>query len=161
MTQADMLERDTGFLFDEAEMLDRRDWDSWGALFDPEGIYWLPARTDQSDPLEEVSLIYDTPLLRRIRLERLKNDDATSLAPGVRSVHHVGNIQLGPVDPGSEDVTVRSCLMVGQWTPSARTTFHARVTHVLSFDGARLLIRHKRVDLLGAEGPLSDILTIL
>lgn len=161
MTQTDMLERVTRFLFEEADLLDRRDWDGWVALFDPEGIYWVPARAGQSDPLEEVSLIYDTPLLRRIRLERLKNDDASSLAPGVRSVHHVGNILLGPLDPGEDEVIVRSCLMVGQWTPSAQTTIHARVMHVLSFDGARLLIRRKRVDLLGAEGPLGDILTIL
>jgi len=40
--------------------------------------------------------------------------------------------------------------MVGQRTSSARTTFHARVTHILSLD-----------DLPGAEGPLGNILTIL
>ncbi|NKI98731.1 hypothetical protein [Novosphingobium sp. SG707] len=51
--------------------------------------------------------------------------------------------------------------MVGQRTSSARTTFHARVTHVLSLDGGRLPIRHNRGDLPGAEGPLGDILTIL
>lgn len=159
MTQANLHDRVTQFLFREADLLDSRDWDGWGALFDPEGIYWLPAHPAQSDPLEEVSLIYDTPLLRQIRLERLKNDDASSLVPGVRSVHHVGNIVLSAMDAGC--CTVRSCLMVGQWTPSAQVTFHARATHILSGGADDLLIRHKRVDLLGAEGPLGDILTIL
>ena len=31
------------FLYDEAALLDARDWDRWGQLFHPEGTYWVPA----------------------------------------------------------------------------------------------------------------------
>ena len=67
------------FLYDEAALLDARDWDGWGRLFVPEGTYWVPAARGQVDSLNHVSLVNDNALLREVRLGRLKNGDATSL----------------------------------------------------------------------------------
>ena len=150
------------FLFYEAELLDARAWDAWGALFAPDGIYWVPASATQDDPIEQVSLIYDTALLRQIRLHRLKNDDAASLQPGVESSHHVSNIVVTTGEGDHRHCTVRSRLIVAQYTARGTTTFHAHCTHDLLLDGGiQPAILSKRVDLLGAGGAFGDILTIL
>ena len=151
------------FLFHEAELLDARAWDAWGALFAPDGVYWVPTSATQTDPIEHVSLIHDTPLLREIRLRRLKNDDAASLQPGVESSHHVSNIVITALDENKRQCTVRSRLIVAQYASWGTTTFHARCTYgLLLEDGdANPAILSKRVDLLGAGGAFGDILTIL
>ena len=162
-TEADLVSRVSQFLFHEAELLDARDWEGWDALFAPEGVYWVPSSSDQSDPLEQVSLIYDPPLLRRIRLQRLRNDDASSLEPGVQSTHHVSNVIVKTYDAPARRCTVVSQLIVGQWTPWKQSTFHACCMHelIIGEDPQGCLILSKRIDLLGAKGALGDILTIL
>lgn len=150
------------FLFREADLLDARAWDSWGALFTPDGIYWVPASAMQDNPIEHVSLIYDTALLRQIRLQRFKNEDAASLQPGVESSHHISNIAVAAYDERQRHCTVLSRLIVAQYTARETATFHARCTYKLLLDGGdQPAIMSKRVDLLGAGGAFGDILTIL
>ncbi|MEL0083454.1 MAG: aromatic-ring-hydroxylating dioxygenase subunit beta, partial [Gammaproteobacteria bacterium] len=52
----------TDFLFEEADLLDRRDWDGWLDLYEEECLFWIPAWEDDDilceDPDNEVSLIY-------------------------------------------------------------------------------------------------------
>ena len=38
------------FLYHEADLLDRREFDQWLTLFTEDGIYWLPM-DDDDDPL--------------------------------------------------------------------------------------------------------------
>lgn len=58
------------FLYREARLLDEQRWDEWEALWTPDGEYWVPSRPDQPDPVRHVSLVYETALLRKVRLKR-------------------------------------------------------------------------------------------
>ena len=40
-------------------MLDERRFEEWRDLFADDGYYWVPARPDQPNPLDEVSIFYD------------------------------------------------------------------------------------------------------
>ena len=51
------------FLFHEADLLDRREFDQWLALFAEDGIYWLPM-DDDDDPLMQSSILYDDTKMR-------------------------------------------------------------------------------------------------
>lgn len=150
------------FLYDEAALLDARDWDGWGRIFLPEGTYWVPAARDQTDSLHHVSLINDNALLREVRLGRLKNGDATSLQGKPNSSHLVSNIRVTGVDDLRGHYTLRSCFVVAQFASWGTSTFHGGYTHELlrDADGA-LKISLKRVDLVNVDGPLGDVLTIL
>jgi len=150
------------FLYDEAAMLDARDWDGWGQLFRPEGMYWVPAARDQTDSLHHVSLVNDNALLREIRLGRLKNGDATSLQGRPNSSHLISNIRVTAADELRGQYTLRSCFVVAQFASWGTSTFHGGYTHELlrDVDGA-LRISLKRVDLVNVDGPLGDVLTIL
>src|SRR6476469_7417105 len=47
------------FLFHEARLIDERRFAEWERLWDDEGIYWVPANGEGTDPDRDVSLIYD------------------------------------------------------------------------------------------------------
>ena len=150
------------FLYDEAALLDARDWDSWGRLFLPAGMYWVPAARDQTESLHHVSLVNDNALLREVRLGRLKNGDATSLQGRLNSSHLVSNIRVTAADALRGQYTLRSCFVVAQFASWGTSTFHGGYTHELLRDaGGELRISLKRVDLVNVDGPLGDVLTIL
>ena len=150
------------FLYDEAALLDARDWGSWERLFLPEGVYWVPAARDQTDPVHHVSLVNDNALLRQVRIGRLKNGDATSLQGKSNSSHLISNIRVTAADDLRGQYTLRSCFVVAQFASWGTSTFHGGYTHELLRDGDGVFrIALKRVDLVNVDGPLGDVLTIL
>ena len=149
------------FLYDEAALLDGRDWDRWERLFLPEGMYWIPAARDQIDSLNHVSLVNDNALLRQVRIGRLKNGDATSLQGRTNSSHLVSNILVTAADEPAGHYTLDSRFVVAQFASWGTRTFHGRYTHELAREAGSLRIALKRVDLVDVDGPLGDILTIL
>ena len=150
------------FLYEEAALLDARDWDGWGRLFLPESTYWVPAARDQTGSVEHVSLVNDNALLRQVRIGRLKNGDATSLQGRPNSSHLISNIRVTAIDDLRGQYTLRSCFVVAQFASWGTSTFHGGYTHELLRDGdGALRIALKRVDLVNVDGPLGDVLTIL
>jgi 3-phenylpropionate/cinnamic acid dioxygenase small subunit len=149
------------FLYTEAALLDAHEWDAWDRTFAPEGLYWVPAARDQSDPIHEVSLVYENALLRAIRLNRLKNADASSLQVKPNSSHLVSNIMLVSTDAATGRYTLRSRFVVAQYASFGTSVFHGSYTHELLLDNGELRIALKRVDLVNVDGPLGDVLTIL
>jgi 3-phenylpropionate/cinnamic acid dioxygenase small subunit len=150
------------FLYHEAALLDARDWDGWGALFTPEGRYWVPAARDQDDWVNHVSLVNDNALLREIRLGRLKNGDASSLQGRPASSHLVSNIVIATADESAGHYTTRSRFVVAQYASWGMSTFHGAYTHELMRESnGAFRIALKRVDLVNVDGPLGDVLTIL
>jgi benzoate/toluate 1,2-dioxygenase beta subunit len=150
------------FLYREAALLDAKDWDAWGSLFTPGGIYWVPATRGQEDPVNHVSLVYENALLREIRLARLKQAEASSLAGHPSSSHLISNILLASVNPEEGRYTLYSRFVVAQFASWGTATFHGAYTHELVCEASgELRISLKRVDLVDVDGPLGDVLIIL
>lgn len=149
------------FLYREAALLDDGEWDSWGKLFTADGIYWVPAARDQSDPINDVSLIYDNALLRAIRLDRLKNAEASSLQGRPNSSRVVSNIMVLDSDDAKGRYVVRSRFVVAQYARWGTHTFHGSYTHEIRPQEGELRMALKRVDLVNVEGPLGDIVVLL
>jgi benzoate/toluate 1,2-dioxygenase subunit beta len=88
------------FLYQEARLLDDKDWDAWLACYAPNAEFWMPSWDDDetlvSDPQSEISLIYYG---HRGGLEdrvfRIKTDrsSATSL-PEPRTSHNISNVEI-------------------------------------------------------------------
>ena len=57
-------------LFLEAQLIDGRRFAEWEALWVADGIYWVPANGDDTDPRRQVSLIYDNRSRMHNRVER-------------------------------------------------------------------------------------------
>ncbi len=92
------------FLFYEADLLDRRDWDQWLNLYEDDCLFWVPAWDDDTvlceNPDNEVSLIYlDDKNRLKDRVWRINSGLSSSLVRMPRMAHLVSNVRIIEVSP--------------------------------------------------------------
>ena len=96
------------FLYREALLLDRGDYDAWLALYTLDCLFWMPAWRDDGtqteDPDRELSLIfYRGRRNLQDRIQRIRSPVSAASRVIPRVAHMVGNVLTGAVD----DATVR------------------------------------------------------
>ena len=149
------------FLYHEARLLDEQRWEEWNALYLEDAEYWVPATPGQPDPHNHVSLIYETGLLRAVRIKRYKHPNAFSLQPKPRSVHLINNIILDDFDAAGAECSVNSRFIMLQYRREKQDVFAGSYHHRLRVEGNGFKIASKRVDLLNCDAPLENILIYL
>ena len=149
------------FLYHEARLLDEQRWDEWNDLFTGEGEYWVPAAHDQPDPQNHISLIYETDLLRAVRIKRFKHPNAFSLQPKPRCTHIISNVMLDEYDAEKQEYVVNSRFVMLQYRREMQDIFGGSYTHYLKGVNGGFRIRKKRVDLVNCDAPMSNILLYL
>ena len=82
------------FVLREARLLDEGEFESWLDLYAPDGIYWMPSKPGQTDPVGVASIIYEDHGILAIRVDRLLEARALVLTPMPRTVHMVSNIEV-------------------------------------------------------------------
>lgn len=143
------------FLFHEARLLDDREFEAWMALFADDGIYWIPARPGQTDPLGEVSIAYEDRQLLDVRVRRLRHPENYADQPAARTRRVIGNIML---DAGENDAIVaRSNFTLTEFQNDAQRWFAGDYVHRLIPDGETYRISEKRVNLLNCDAPMGGI----
>jgi 3-phenylpropionate/cinnamic acid dioxygenase small subunit len=98
------------FLFEEARLIDERQFTQWMELFAEGGFYWIPIVED-SDPTRETSILYDDDALRELRVAHLLHERNFAQIPPSRTVHQVTNVQVWH-EVGQEEALVRCNLVV-------------------------------------------------
>jgi len=147
-------------LFLEARLIDERRFDEWEALWVDEGIYWVPANGDDTDPHAQVSLVYDNRSRMHNRVERYVGGKAISQQPPPRTVHLVTNvfIETPQGDATVDDpLVVHSALQVAESRPGARVDWVARVIHHLVEHQGELRFAFKKVMLVDNDQELTTI----
>jgi benzoate/toluate 1,2-dioxygenase beta subunit len=150
------------FLFLEAQLIDERRFAEWEALWVDEGIYWVPANGEDTDPHTEVSLIYDNRSRMHNRVERYGGGKAISQQPPPRTAHLVGNVTIEAAMEGAavgDDVplVVRSTVQVAESRPGVRVDWVGRVTHHLVEHQGERRIAFKKVVLVDNDQELTTI----
>ncbi len=135
------------FLFLEARLLDGRDFQAWADLFADDGVYWVPMREGQHDPLTEHSIFHDDKAMLDVRVRRLLHPENYAQIPASRTRHVIGNVVLDSKDL----LHVRSNLVMFEYRQDAQRVFGADVQHHLrrAGDGFRIVL--KRVDLVNCD----------
>ena len=146
------------FLFHEARLLDEQRWEDWNNLYLEDAEYWVPATPGQPDPHNHISLIYETGLLRAVRVKRYRHPNAFSLQPKPRSVHLVSNVILDSYNEATGECNVSSRFIMLQYRREKQEVFAGSYTHRLVCKGNEIKIAAKRVDLLNCDAPLENIL---
>ena len=149
-------------LFLEARLIDERRFAEWEALWVDEGIYWVPANGEDTDPQTDVSLIYDNRSRMHNRVERYVGGKAISQQPPPRTVHLVGNVTIEPATSGAAvggDVVriVHSTVQVAESRPGVRVDWVGRVIHHLVERQGSLRIVFKKVVLVDNDQELTTI----
>lgn len=145
------------FLYTEARLLDRKQFDDWFALFTEDAYYWIPLRPEQSRPDKELSIIYDDIDMLRVRVHWLKHPKNHAQAIPSRTVHYVSNVLVEGFDAERQEYRVSSALQVAEYRKDAQTVYSGSCEHVLRAAGGELKIAAKRVDLINSQAVLGPI----
>lgn len=145
------------YLYREACLIDEQRWEEWGALFTEDGEYWVPATRGQPDPLGHVSLMYETSLLREVRLKRYRHPNAMSLQPQPYSVHLISNVMLDSFDEATGACVVNSRFIMLEYRRNEQQTYGGATTHVLEPSADGYKIRMKKVELVNCDAVLPSI----
>jgi 3-phenylpropionate/cinnamic acid dioxygenase small subunit len=145
------------FLFSEAERLDEHDYEGWLALWDDDdGIYWVPACGDDSDPTRDVSFVYDNRSRLTMRIRQLLTGFRYAQIPQSRTQHYISNVRVSPL--GEDAVEVRSAYLIVEARFDEVHHWPGRATHELTraADG-ELRIRRKTVVFINNDQPVTSM----
>ena len=95
----DVLADCESLLYLEADLLDRRRWADWAALYTDDCVFWIPSWVSEEalvdDPETSVNMMYliGRPALEA-RLHRIQSEDAYTSLPLAWTAHCVTNIRI-------------------------------------------------------------------
>src|SRR3984893_2246650 len=146
------------FLYREARLMDAHAYDEWLALWDEDATYWFPCNTDDIDPTQNVSIIYDRRGQLRGRIQRLKETSwLREQAPRLKRL--VSNIEI---DSSSEsEMVVSSAFILAELHHHNQYLWAGSTTHKLAADGGGFQIKYKKVVLLNNNEPLPNLLFLI
>ena len=77
------------FVWREAEMLDRHEYNGWLALWTEAGVYAIPIDREGDDLSASLNVVLDDAEMRKARTKRLKSGFSMSSAPPARTVRTI------------------------------------------------------------------------
>jgi ethylbenzene dioxygenase beta subunit len=153
-------ERDVmSWIEDEADVLDRAEFEEWEKLWEADGAYWLPQSASQTNPEDRVSLIYDDRAALTRRIDRLSGRLAYALQPAAEVSRIVGNFKISPGDDGLIEARSRFMLLLSR--RGAPIVLGGRMLHRLRRRPAGFGMVLKRVDLVGANDLFQNFTVVL
>lgn len=156
---ADLQREVEQFLYRQAELLDDKHWQAWMDLFADDGLYWMPARAEQTDWDGTPSIFIEDKLLMEVRKGRVMHPNAWSQAPLWETNHLVSHVAIESAGP--QEIVVRSRFHMMELRRESIRHFGGRYRHTLVRDAAGALrIRMQRVDLFNAQAPFDYVIQI-
>jgi len=142
------------FLYREALLLDRGDYDAWLDLYTTDCLFWMPAWRDDGtqteDPDRELSLIfYRGRRNLEDRVQRIRSPVSVASRVMPRVAHMIGNVLAEPMDNGSR-VRIDSSFIVNvQDVRTQRThAYFGRYEHELRLENGAWKISQKIIRLM-------------
>lgn len=147
--------RAIAFIWQEAELLDRKDYAAWEALWSEEGHYVIPIDPDTTDFAATLNYAYDDARMRRMRVERFASGFSMSAADSAVTVRTVSRFSL--VSAQGDELEVRSAQLLAAYKRGTTTLFAGDLTHRirLTQDGPTLL--QKVVRLVNSQDALNAL----
>jgi 3-phenylpropionate/cinnamic acid dioxygenase small subunit len=144
------------FLYHQAELLDRKQWAEYTALFDDAGLYWMPVTPEQTDWLDSPSIFVEDRHLMQVRCGRITHPNAWSQAAEWGTSHVIGNVVIE--EHTAESIVVRSRFHMLELRRDNVRHFAGRYQHVLVPHDDDFRVRLQRVDLVNAQAPYEYVL---
>jgi 3-phenylpropionate/cinnamic acid dioxygenase small subunit len=157
-TNSSTQQRVEAFLYYQAELLDRKEWSAYIALFAQDGMYWMPVTPEQTDWLDAPSIFAEDRLLMEVRRGRVTHPNAWSQAPAWGTSHLLGNVVIE--SESDVEIVVRSRFMMQELRRDQVRHFAGAYRHTLVKTGDDFEISLQRVDLLSAQAPFDYVLQV-
>ena len=147
------------FLYRQAELLDDKHWQAWMDGFADDGLYWVPARPEQTTWDGTPSIFIEDKLLMEVRKGRVMHPNAWSQAPLWETNHVVSHVAIESAGP--QEIVVRSRFHMMELRRDTIRHFGGRYRHTLMREpGGALRIKLQRVDLFNAQAPFDYVIQI-
>jgi 3-phenylpropionate/cinnamic acid dioxygenase small subunit len=147
------------FLYQQAELLDAKQWQAWIDLFDARGVYWMPVTPEQTEWEGSPSIFAEDKLMMEIRKGRVSHPNAWSQAPLWETNHLVSHVAVEAANETT--VQVRSRFHMMELRRDSVRHFGGSYRHTLVRDETGALrIRLQRVDLFNGQAPFDYVLQI-
>lgn len=148
-----LLQKVSAFIWAEADLLDRKDYDGWLALWLKDGFYTLPIG-DGDDFDNMLNLCHDNGKMRRDRIARFQQGFSISSAPPAETVRNLSRFVITAVD--GDEVKVRCSEHLIEDKFGRQRIWAANVSYTLVATEDGFNIRTKVVRLLNSEGMLNS-----
>jgi len=155
---AGLRERVEEFLYYEAKLIDEHRYEQWLELWTEDGLYWVPANSDDADPTRQAMIIYDNRARLGDRIYRLTSGAAWAQQPRSRTRRLISNVEVRETD---DAYSVESNCLIAEMRRSRQDLFAARVLHTLRPAGASMRIALKKVLLLNNDDPIDNLTFLL
>lgn len=148
-----LLQKVSAFIWAEADLLDRKDYDGWLALWLKDGFYTLPIG-DGDDFDNMLNLCHDNDKMRRDRIARFQQGFSISSAPPAETVRNLSRFVITAVD--GDEVKVRCSEHLIEDKFGRQRIWAANVSYTLVATEDGFNIRTKVVRLLNSDGMLNS-----
>ncbi|WP_051109925.1 aromatic-ring-hydroxylating dioxygenase subunit beta [Massilia niastensis] len=149
------LGRAIAFIWQEAELLDRKDYDAWGALWSADGYYVVPIDPDTTDFASQLNYAYDDARMRQLRIERFTSGYSMSAADAAVTVRTVSRFTLTRSE--GDEVDVQSAQLLAAYKRGATALFAGNLTHRIRFTAEGPKLVQKVVRLVNSQDALNAL----
>lgn len=147
-----LLDEVTQFIYREARLQDDHEYDAWEALWTDDGVYWIPANGEGTDPEHEMSIVYDNRSRIALRVKQFNTGKRPSQTPRSRLRRIVSNVEI--LDHDDTHVRVTANAMVFESHTRGDTIWASRNEYRLRREGEGLRMAAKKVILVNNETAL-------
>lgn len=135
----------------ETEFLDQARYEEWLELFTGDCRYWVPARKDQADPVNDISLFYEDRDQMEMRIRRIRHPQAHSLENPVTTSHVTGDRVIEDYDADTGELTVTTRFQMAEHQGGEQRLFAGVYRYHLRRADGGFKISLKRVDLINCD----------
>lgn len=147
------------FLYREARYADESDYDAWEALWTDDALYWVPVAST-TDPLREMSVIYDNRSRISTRLKQLRTGKRYAQLPPSNLRRLLSNIEWlgGRANArGDMDLEVGANFLALEARPRVEHLWSGRITYRLRRQDGELRLAYKKVVLVDNDRPIPTL----
>jgi 3-phenylpropionate/cinnamic acid dioxygenase small subunit len=146
------------FLYHQADLLDRKEWEKWIGLFTDDGVYWMPPEPSYTTWDGTPAIFAEDKNLMRVRMGRVLHPDAWSQRPLWATNHVVSNVVIEK--SSATEILVRSRFHMMELRRDDVRHFAGSYSHQLVKTKDGYQIKLQRVDMTNAQAAYDYVLQV-
>ena len=146
------------FLYQQADLLDRKQWQAWIELFADDGVYWMPPDASYKTWDGQPAIFAEDRNLMTVRMNRVLHPDAWSQRPLWETNHVVSNVVIEK--SSATEVLVKSRFHMMELRRDDVRHFAGSYLHQLKKTKAGYRIKLQRVDMTNAQAAYDYVLQV-
>ena len=154
-----LLNEVTAFIWQEGDMLDHGEYDTWLSLWTEKGTYIIPINPKETDYENTLNYAYDDHHMRGLRVQRLIGGESISTSPQPRTVRTISRFRVLADD--GVNVTVRAAQNIREFRKESLKHYSADLTYTLVRAEGGFRIQRKVIKLINSDDALAGIGYIL